>query len=200
MSKKGRFFNRPFLYFIEESVAVMKEARNKNKRVAAAYDWMEAAVFSLIVIVVVFTFLCRIVRVDGTSMQHTLEHNDRLLLFNINYEPERGDIVVITRENEEPLIKRVIAIAGDTVSIDEAANQVYVNGKALKEDYIKGVTVSRDFVGEQTVPEGCLFVLGDNRTVSHDSRSESIGFVSVSDVLGEATFRIWPIGGFGTVE
>lgn len=178
----------------------MKTADSKNKRIAGVYDWVEAAVFSLIVIVLLFTFLCRIVRVDGTSMADTLSHNDRMLLFNVNYEPERGDIVVIVREDDEPLIKRVIAVAGDTVSIDEYNNQVIVNGEALKEDYAKGKTVARDFIGEQTVPEGCLFVLGDNRTVSHDSRSEAIGFVSENDVLGEAVFRIWPLPDFGSVE
>lgn len=178
----------------------MKATHDKNKKVASLYDWVEAAVFSLIVIVLLFTFVCRIVRVDGTSMENTLMHNDRLLLFNVNYEPQRGDIVVVTREDDEPLIKRVIAVAGDTVSIDEVSNQVTVNGKVLEEDYIKGVTVARDFIGEQTVPDGCLFVLGDHRTVSLDSRSESIGFVSEGDVLGKAVFRIWPISGFGTVE
>ncbi len=178
----------------------METTNSKAKKIASVYDWVEAAVFSLIVIVLLFTFLCRIVRVDGTSMENTLAHNDRLLLFNVNYEPERGDIVVIVRDNDEPLIKRVIAVAGDTISIDETKNQVTVNGKILDEDYIIGTTVARDFVGEQTVPEGCLFVMGDNRTVSHDSRSKEIGFVSEGDVLGEAVFRIWPLSDFGTVE
>ncbi len=177
-----------------------KKQIDKKQIVNSLYEWVEAAMVSLIVIVLLFTFVCRIVRVDGSSMENTLANNDRLLLFNMHYTPDYGDIVVIMRENEEPLIKRVIAMSGDTVEIDDKTFEVIVNGKVLTEPYIKGVTVNRDFLGEKTVPEGCLFVLGDHRTVSSDSRSETIGFVSEDDVMGEATFRIWPLTGFGMVE
>jgi len=178
----------------------MKQRSENAKWIHSLYEWIEAVMVSLIVIVLVFTFVCRIVRVDGTSMENTLAHNDRLLLFNVQYTPERGDVVVIVRDNGEPLIKRVIALEGDTVQIVEGTGDVFVNGERLKESYIKGETVNRDFYGEQEVPEGCLFVLGDHRTVSHDSRSEEIGFVSAKDVMGQAAFRIWPLSGFGPVK
>ena len=178
----------------------MKQRSDSSKWITSLYEWIEAIVFSLIIIVLVFTFICRIVRVDGTSMENTLAHNDRLLLFNMEYTPERGDVVVVVRDGQEPLIKRVIAVEGDTVEIIEDTAEVVVNGETLSEPYIKGMTVNRDFFGEQEVPEGCLFVMGDHRTVSLDSRSEEIGFVSVSDVMGQASFRIWPISGFGPVQ
>ena len=178
----------------------MKQRSDNAKWIASLYEWIEAIVFSLIIIVLVFTFICRIVRVDGTSMENTLIHNDRLLLFNMEYTPDYGDVVVIVRDGEEPLIKRVIAMEGDTVEIVEETAEVIVNGQVLDEPYVKGITVNRDFYGEQKVPDGCLFVMGDHRTVSHDSRSEGIGFVSVKDVMGQATFRIWPLSKFGPVQ
>lgn len=178
----------------------MKQRTENAKWINSLYEWVEAVVVSLVVIVLVFTFICRIVRVDGTSMENTLVHNDRLLLFNLQYVPERGDVVVVVRSEGEPLIKRVIALEGDTVEIVEETAEVIVNGEVLDEPYVKGITVNRDFYGEQTVPQGCMFVMGDHRTVSHDSRSQEIGFVSVEDVMGEATFRIWPLSGFGLVK
>lgn len=178
----------------------MKQRSDSPKWIASLYEWVEAVILSLIVIVLLFTFVCRIVRVDGTSMENTLVNNDRLLLFNMEYTPERGDVVVIVREGEDPLIKRVIAMEGDTVEIREDTAEVVINGEVFSEPYIKGITVNRDFYGEQEVPEGCLFVMGDHRTVSLDSRSEEIGFISEKDVVGKATFRIWPLSGFGFVE
>ena len=178
----------------------MDKPQKKSERLLSLYDWVEAAVFSLIVITLIFTFVFRIARVDGTSMENTLVNNDRILLTNQDYAPARGDIVVIDRPGEVPLIKRVIAIAGDTVEIDENENRVTVNGEVLSEPYIKGITVQRDFEGVQTVPDGCVFVMGDNRSVSHDSRSSDIGFIEEDRILGKGLFRIWPLSGIGLVH
>ena len=162
------------------------------------YDWVEAAVFSLVGIVLVFTFLIRIVGVKGPSMENTLFENDRLLLTNMFYTPERGDIVVINRYVEEPLIKRVIAVAGDTLEIDPETQQVILNGEVQDESgYTDFPTPPMDVTEEIYVPEGYVFVMGDHRTNSHDSRSADIGLVRVKDIVGKAVFRIWPFRDMG---
>lgn len=166
--------------------------------VRSVYDWVEAAVFSLVCVVLVFTFLVRIVGVKGPSMENTLFENDRLLLTNLFYTPERGDIVVINRYVEDPLIKRVIAVAGDTLEIDPDTEQVILNGQVLDESaYINFPTPPIDMTGEIYVPEGYVFVMGDHRTDSHDSRSADIGLVRVKDIVGKAVFRIWPFRDIG---
>lgn len=166
-------------------------------RLAALYDWVEAAILSLICVVLAFTFVIRIVGVEGPSMQTTLYSDERLLLRTLFYTPQRGDIVVIDRYAEEPLIKRVIAVAGDTLEIDAATGAVYRNGQPLDEPYIHDKTEPIAFWGEQTVPKGHVFVMGDNRMNSHDSRSADIGFVNVKDIRGKAVFRIWPLTRLG---
>lgn len=169
----------------------------RSKAKSSLYEWMEAAIFSLICIALIFTLGFRIVGVDGTSMVSTLMHGDRLMMISRFYQLDRGDIVVVYRNGDEPLIKRVIGISGDTVDIHNG--KVYLNGAELDEPYALGETSPRDMEGPVTVPEGKLFVLGDNRTVSLDSRSGSIGLVNVSDVIGEANFRLFPFSSAGAL-
>lgn len=162
------------------------------------YDWVEMAAASLICVVLVFAFVFRIMGVDGTSMIQTLHHNDRVILWELFYTPKAGDIVVISRGNEEPIIKRVIGMPGDTVSFDAENQQVSVNGTVLEETYvyIDGCTrgpVYRD--GSVTVPEGCYFVMGDHRDNSSDSRM--IGCIDEKDIMGKAVLRLWPWEDFG---
>lgn len=115
----------------------------KPDAVSSFYEWIDAAVFSLVVVVLVFTFLCRIMGVDGSSMKTTLMDRDLLILSVLPYTPERGDIVVINRYTKEPLIKRVIGVAGDTVEIDEEQHRVRINGVLLDEPYIHVPDLSR---------------------------------------------------------
>ena len=162
------------------------------------YDWVEMAAASLICVVLVFAFVFRIMGVDGTSMIQTLHHNDRVILWELFYTPKAGDIVVISRGNEEPIIKRVIGMPGDTVSFDAENQLVSVNGTVLEETYvyIDGCTrgpVYRD--GSVTVPEGCYFVMGDHRDNSSDSRM--IGCIDEKDIMGKAVLRLWPWEDFG---
>lgn len=160
----------------------------------------------LSVILIVFLFCFRIAVVDGDSMNDTLINGDYVLLLNraICGNPKAGDIVVIstsTYGNGKPIIKRVIATEGQEVNIDFEKGIVSVDGKILDEPYIKDLT-KRTWPGMEypiTVEEGCIFVMGDNRMNSTDSRSPSIGQIDCREVIGKAFFRIFPGNDDGTV-
>ena len=185
---------------MDESNNVLVED-TENERTVAVYEWVEAAIFALVCVVLVFTFLFRIVGVDGESMQTTLMDHDRLILTRLNYTPERGDIVVINRYTQEPLVKRVIAKGGDTISIDYAAGTVKVNGKVLEEDYIAEPTyLGYDVEFPYTVPKGTVFVMGDNRNASLDSRSSYVGCIDEQDILGKVLLCFLPFSDFGVVK
>ena len=164
---------------------------------ALCYDILEVLVVSLACITLIFTFIFRVVGVEGGSMMDTLYDGDRLILCPVLTSPERGDIVVINRYAEDPLIKRVIGVQGDTIEVDETLGKVRLNGELLDEAYIRYPTPAYDMSGAVTVPEGYVFVMGDHRNDSHDSRSEDIGLVSVNDIVGQAVFRIWPLQRIG---
>ena len=170
----------------------------KPDAVSSFYEWIDAAVFSLVVVVLVFTFLCRIMGVDGSSMKTTLMDRDLLILSVLPYTPERGDIVVVGRDAQEPLVKRVIGVAGDTVEIDEEQHRVRINGVLLDEPYIHVPTYPEGMAGKTVeIPDGKVFVLGDNRVASLDSRS--IGLIDEGDILGKAVFRILPFDRIGSI-
>ena len=155
---------------------------------------MALAVFSLLL-----SYVFRVVGVDGDSMLPTLNNEDRLLLSTFETEYQRGDIVVVDRYTDEPLIKRVIAVSGDTLEIT-GSGVVSVNGVVLDEPYIQGETLLFDFPGATKVPNGYLFVMGDNRSMSKDSRKAEIGLISIKDVVGTAVYRVWPLQSFGKIE
>lgn len=161
------------------------------------YEWMDSFVFSIILILLVFTFCFRIVGVDGESMMPTLNHGDWLTVKAINTEIERGDIVVVTQPNNlnEPLIKRVIAVGGDSLKIDFVTGEVEVNGRVIDEPYIMEETHNRgDFDTPVIIPEGYVFVMGDNRNESLDSRFDSVGVIDERYILGVADTRVYPFG------
>ncbi len=165
--------------------------------------YIHDVVFLLIVVMLVFLLPFRIIVVSGDSMYNTLLDGDYLLLLsNLFYhEPEQGDIVVISKktfDNGLPIVKRVIATEGQTVDIDFAAGIVYVDGVALEEDYTFAPTHNHGDVSfPQTVGENCIFVLGDNRPVSLDSRYPSIGQVDKREVLGKALYLFLPGNHYG---
>lgn len=166
------------------------------------FEWLETIAFSLVFVILVFTFVFRIVGVDGESMQNTLENGDRLIISHLFYQPKAGDIVVVTQPNavNKPLIKRIVALGGQTVDIDTERGLVYVDGVVINEPYIKEPTVripSPPVTFPYTVPEGCVFVMGDNRNNSLDSRSTDVGPIDERYILGKAVFRIFPFNKFG---
>lgn len=161
------------------------------------YEWTQALVGSVLTVVLVFTFLIRLIGVDGHSMVPTLQNGDRLLVLSslLDSDYKYGDIVVLREESflEEPIVKRVIATEGQTVDIDFEAGVVYVDGEALDEPYINEPTYMEE--GTEfplTVPEGCIFVMGDNRNHSSDSRDSRLGTVDTRCVLGKAVFLAFP--------
>lgn len=185
----------------EQFVIPYAELENPSPKASKSwklvYEWLDSLVFAFLTILIVFTFLFRIVGVSGTSMMPTLQNGNWLAIRAINAEFQRGDIVVVTQPNDlhEPIIKRVIGLGGDEININFETGDVTVNGTVLSEPYIAEPTHHRfDIAFPVTVPEGCVFVMGDNRNNSLDSRSSTIGFIDCGYILGVAEFRILPFG------
>ena len=180
----------------------------KSTESASILEYLHDVVYILAMLLVVFTFCMRMVIVSGSSMFSTLADGDYLLLINrpLCGELERGDIVVASMDRfkgGEPIVKRVIATEGQTVDIDFRAGVVYVDGVALQEDYIYTPThLSEGMEFPLVVDEGCLFLMGDNRGESRDSRAPEMGLVDRRDILGRAVFLLIPGSGRGeyTVE
>ena len=167
------------------------------------YDWLQMLTFVLVAVVLVFTFLGMVIGVSGTSMYPTLHHQDIMVIQRIGYTPAQGDVVVLRKDSflEEAIVKRVIAVEGQEVEIDYDNNTVYVDGVALDEPYIRepmGVPYTPsayDSTGVQThweVPEGSIFVMGDNRNKSTDSRDARLGAIDEDYVLGKVVCGLWP--------
>ncbi len=168
-----------------------------SKSAASMFDWLQSVVVAIVALSAVFTFLLRPVRVEGESMLPTLNGGDWLLLSAFDLNPEYGEIIVSTQPNRtssgEPVIKRVIATSGQTVDIDFTNGIVTVDGVVLNEPYIKDPTHrSFDVDFPLIVPEGKVFVMGDNRNDSLDSRTTRIGFVDEHYILGSVKMRIFP--------
>lgn len=157
------------------------------------FFWLQTFVVVLAVLILVFTFVGRIITVDGPSMLPTLHDKDMLLLRSFAYTPEQGDVVVLTKDfdyyEDQPIVKRVIAVGGQTVRIDYGTSTVYVDGVALEEPYILEQTMyvpgGKLSIQELEVPAGSVFVLGDNRNNSSDSRHYQLGAIDERYILGK---------------
>lgn len=196
------------------------EVKTKTTFMNEAFDWVESIIIAVIAIILIFTFLVRVTSVDGSSMYPTLVDQERLLVTDLFYSPSYNDIVILQAnglvndkgEYGKPIVKRVIGLPGDTISIDFNNGIVYRNGEALETEVIDGLIYedghtineytynSIDFTGEVTVPAGCIFVMGDNRNRSTDSRSRLVGMVDENYIIGKAFLRITPFSKFGTID
>ena len=195
------------------------EQKPEKHKYQELFDWMETIIIALASVVVIFSLIFRLAVIVGPSMQNTLYENERVIITNFLYKPQYGDIVVISRNSgnsvdgiatsREPIIKRVIATGGQYVDIDFASGKVYVgddlsNMTELDEPYVNGPTLLEgDVEFPVYVKEGYVFVLGDNRNNSTDSRSSSIGEEGLVDeryILGKAIYRVWPFKSIGGLE
>ena len=167
---------------------------NKKKIAQTVYDFAGILMASIIAVTVIFTFLFKISIVNGESMIRTLNNGDRLVITAHDFNVEQGDIVIISQPNayEKVLVKRVIAVGGQTVDIDINRGVVIVDGEDLVEPYlsVKTKTLGDGFIYPVTVPEGYVFVMGDNRNESADSRYKGVGFIDERYIVGEAVYRL----------
>ena len=185
---------------MEMNENVTNTKKNEKKYTTAQKIFKESRDYFVILILFMLVYiLCfRVVIVVGNSMFDTLVDGDYLVLIsNVFYtEPKHGDIIVASKDsfrNGECIVKRVIATEGQEVDIDFEKGIVYVDGEALQEDYIYSETKLYEGISfPLTVSEGCLFVLGDNRMDSKDSRSPEIGLIDMREVLGKAVFLLYP--------
>ncbi|MBE7036888.1 MAG: signal peptidase I [Ruminococcaceae bacterium] len=184
---------------ISETQNIESQTEKKQSVICEIYDWAKSIAVAMVVALLINQFAFAMVQVEGGSMLPTLESKERLVVTKMFYKPKAKDIVVIKSHTlGKFIIKRVIAVAGDEVELRADTGDVLVNGEVLEEPYIKEKMLGIGGLDYPlTVPEGYVFVLGDNRNNSQDSRN--LGLISTEDVVGRAAIRIMPFSRFGSV-
>lgn len=167
----------------------------------SAFEWMEDLTFMLVLVAVIFTFILRLITVDGTSMLPNYSDGDRVLVTGDIIGVKQGDVVIINNVLDGPIIKRVIATEGQVVDFDAQNKSVLIDGVPLDDSQFgvqNGITEISwsnynmlDFPA--TVPDGCVFVLGDNRVLSLDSRFADVGMIDTRNILGKALIKVFPL-------
>ena len=192
---------------MEEQVQNQEQTPEEKKPPEDLFYWLGAMVGAIVVLTLAFSFLGRLTRVDGHSMDPTLADNEMMLVWSLGYKPQRGDIVVLNKTSTDfldrrAIVKRVIALGGDTVDIDYNS-MVYLNGQPLEESYLgEDMYWPGNPYMQQThfeIPEGSVFVMGDNRNGSTDSRHELLGAVEEEFVLGRVFAILWPLDQLGLI-
>ncbi len=182
----------------EEKFSDFKEVQKIKLNTSAVslslFDWVNSIIVAVVAVVILLTFCFRLINVDGTSMEPTLINKDKVIVTELFYTPDNGDVVVISHgeEYDKPLVKRVIATEGQTLNIDFDNNKIYVDGELVDEPYIQGDTVKGNADIPEVIPEGKVFVLGDNRPISLDSRYHEVGLIDVDTIIGKAQVVIIP--------
>jgi signal peptidase I len=182
-----------------------KSEGKKSVIISEIYEWIEAIALSVVLVVILFTFVFRIVVVDGSSMINTLHNTDRIIISNFFYKPAAQDVVVfipnLKNFENKPFVKRIIATEGQVVDVNAQKHTVSVNGVILNEPYIyEPLATAGNQTFPLTVPKGQVFVMGDNRNNSYDSRFAEVGTVDIRNILGRAVFRIFPFNKLGNVD
>lgn len=196
-----------------ESVLINKESGNgsgspeKIDLTSSVFEWIELFVFSFSLVLIIMTFAVRHSPVIGSSMAHTLEENDILLVSGVLYEPAQNDVIVFQSPAvgyNEPLVKRIIAVGGQEINIDFSSWAVVVDGEKLDETYVNyeegRAMLSSNMQFPLTIPEGYVFVMGDNRNHSLDSRNSIVGLVDCRYIIGRVIFRVFPFDKIGPVN
>lgn len=180
----------------------MEDTRRKNTLLADILETVETLLYWIFILRLVFIFMIGIAEVDGHSMVPTLQDTDKLIYFHLFYQPKDGDIVIVNSESlDKTIVKRVIATEGQTVDIDFETGTVSVDGEVLDEPYINNATVNNTGAFEDddyplTVPDDCIFVMGDNRQNSKDSRHWQVGFIPTDEIVGKVIIRYYPLSDF----
>lgn len=186
-----------------------REPKAQDRPGSGIFEWLQMLLYCLIGAVLIFNCVARLSQVVGQSMDHTLQNGELTVVWDLGYRPKQGDIVVLNKttaeflggENGEAIVKRVIAVGGQTVDIDYSTSTVYVDGVPLNEPYIKEpMKLPLDPYMQRThweIPEGCVFVMGDNRNNSTDSRHQGLGPIDAHYILGKVSFALWPMDKFG---
>ncbi len=189
-----------------------KNTAQKNSFSAEIFEWLEMVILSACAVLLVFTFVARPANVDGASMENTLHDKEMLVISNLLYEPSRGDIVVFQKINSvhpAPIVKRVIATEGETIDIDFNTWTVTVtdingNKRILDESAYRKLLPDRRVTSDLSYPitlgKDELFVMGDNRNNSMDSRDSRIGVVNEKEIIGRVCLRAFPLNKFGAVK